>query len=141
MTGRVKHTKDQNDSIDLVFLSHPAYPSSLFSLWWPSNGGDGDGWKASWWMYLVVAPPLSLLIPLIWPWLRNGECMEVAEDIEYSGIRMQNWVLSNFGYQYILWPFRSLVAVPRLELKVCKSLFLNLCSLDLFLGPFGPPLR
>ena len=114
MTGRVKHTKDQNDSIDLVFLSHPAYPSSLFSLWWPSNGGDG--WKASWWMYLV-APPLSLLIPLIWPWLRNGECMEVAEDIEYSGIRMQNWVLSNFGYQYILWPFRSLVAVPRLEFK------------------------
>lgn len=67
--------------------------------------------------------------------------MEVAEDIEYSGIRMQNWVLSNFGYQYILWPFRSLVAVPRLELKVCKSLFLNLCSLDLFLGAFGPPLR
>lgn len=32
--------------------------------------------------------------------------MEVAEDIEYSGIRMQNWVLSNFGYQYVLWPFR-----------------------------------
>ena len=46
--------------------------------------------------------------------------MEVAEDIEYSGIRMQNWVLSNFGYQYILWPFRSLVAVPRLEFKASQ---------------------
>ena len=48
--------------------------------------------------------------------------MEVAEDIEYSGIRMQNWVLSNFGYQYILWPFRSLVAVPRLEFKGSQAM-------------------
>lgn len=104
-TGAKK--KDENVSVDLVFLSHPAYPSSLFSLWWPSAVSAG-GWKAAWWMQLV-APPLSLLIPILWPWLRNGECMEVAEDIEYSGIRMQNWVLSNFGYQYVLWPFRRLV--------------------------------
>ena len=116
-----KVAKDEN-VVDLVFLSHPAYPSSLFSLWWPSAGGAG-GWKAAWWMQLV-GPPLSLLIPILWPWLRNGECMEVAEDIEYSGIRMQNWVLSNFGYQYVLWPFRRLVEAP---CHISRMASLNFC--------------
>ena len=104
--------KTQNPSsastlkIDVVFLSHPDYGSSLFSLWWPSP----QGWKPSWWMHLL-GPPLSIVIPFLWPYLRNGEFMEVAEDTEYSGIRMQNWVLSSFGYQYVIWPFRQLVAV------------------------------
>lgn len=112
--------------MDLVFLSHPAYPSSLFSLWWPSAVSAG-GWKAAWWMQLV-APPLSLLIPILWPWLRNGECMEVAEDIEYSGIRMQNWVLSNFGYQYVLWPFRRLVDAPCLIFPCMSKSSLFACG-------------
>ena len=109
-----------------MFLSHPAYPSSLFSLWWPSAVSAG-GWKAAWWMQLV-APPLSLLIPILWPWLRNGECMEVAEDIEYSGIRMQNWVLSNFGYQYVLWPFRRLVEAPCLIFPCMSKSSLFACG-------------
>ena len=61
--------------------------------------------------------------------------MEVAEDIEYSGIRMQNWVLSNFGYQYVLWPFRRLVEVPCLIFPcMAKSLLLHVEDIVLARG-------
>ncbi|CAE7610932.1 CER3 [Symbiodinium natans] len=96
--------------LDVVFFSHPPYPSSLFSLWWPSaSRGSKSGWAPSWWMYLF-GPPLSLIIPFLWPLLRNGQGFEVAEDVAYANVHMQNWVLACFGYQYLLWPFRSFVA-------------------------------
>ncbi|CAE7191483.1 CER3 [Symbiodinium sp. CCMP2456] len=60
-------------------------------------------------MYLL-GPPLSLMIPVLWPLLRNGQGFEIAEDVSYAGVHMQNWVLACFGYQYLLWPFRSFVA-------------------------------
>eukprot|EP00439_Symbiodinium_sp_Y106_P037682 s3673_g4.t1 len=74
-------------AVDVVFFSHPPYPSSLFSLWWPS-ATTKRGWVPSW----------------------NGQGFEIAEDVSYAGVHMQNWVLACFGYQYLLWPFRSFVA-------------------------------
>ena len=32
---------------------------------------------------------------------RNGQGFEVAEDVDYAGVHMQNWVMACFGYQYL----------------------------------------
>ena len=33
--------------------------------------------------------------------MRNGQGFEIAEDVSYAGVHMQNWVLACFGYQYL----------------------------------------
>ncbi|CAJ1349708.1 unnamed protein product, partial [Effrenium voratum] len=116
--GLLERKAPESRPVDVVFLSHPPYGSSLFSLWWRSSSPKA-GWTPSWWMRLA-GPVLSLVIPVLWPLLRQGSCVEVAEDVEYSGVRMQNWVMANFGYQYVLQPFRRLVAA-RIKKAACMA--------------------
>ena len=120
--GLLERKAPESRPVDVVFLSHPPYGSSLFSLWWHSSSPKA-GWTPSWWMRLA-GPVLSLVIPVLWPLLRQGSCVEVAEDVEYSGVRMQNWVMANFGYQYVLQPFRRLVAAP-CPTHFCKQMRLK----------------
>ena len=71
---------EEERQIDLVFLSHPAWPSSVFSLF----SSSPSQWRPRWWMTLL-GPLLSPLVPLLWPLLRGNFC-EVAEDLDYGGV-------------------------------------------------------
>ena len=50
--------------------------------------------------------------------MRNGQGFEIAEDVSYAGVHMQNWVLACFGYQYLF--HGHLTVVSEVTFKMWK---------------------
>mmetsp|Transcript_102478 Transcript_102478/g.142779 ORF Transcript_102478/g.142779 Transcript_102478/m.142779 type:complete len:1178 (+) Transcript_102478:175-3708(+) len=89
--------QDQNP-VDVVFLSHPAYLVDWFTLF---SSPTDTRWKPSWWMYAFL--PLLWLVSFFTAHIfhRMGLLSHlVLDDFNYDGLRVQTWAVMHFGRHF-----------------------------------------